>query len=37
MSGIEVCEKIRESGKNIPILILTARGNIKDKVSGFES
>ena len=37
ISGTEVCEKIRESGKNIPILILTARSNIKDKVSGFQS
>ena len=37
ISGIEVCEKIRESGKNIPILILTARSNIKDKISGFQS
>jgi DNA-binding response OmpR family regulator len=31
--GVELCTKIRESGKNIPILILTARNTIKDKIS----
>ena len=37
ISGIEVCENIRNSGKNIPILMLTARSNISDKISGFQS
>lgn len=36
-SGIEVIETIRESGKNIPILILTARDTIKDKIAWFHS
>ncbi|MCT4616641.1 MAG: response regulator transcription factor [Candidatus Gracilibacteria bacterium] len=37
IDGLEVCNQIRKSGKNIPILMLTARSNIKDKISGFDS
>jgi two-component system, OmpR family, response regulator PhoP len=32
--GIEVIEKLRAEGKDYPILILTARGDWKDKVDG---
>ncbi len=32
--GIEVIEKLRGEGKDYPILILTARGDWKDKVDG---
>ena len=32
---LEVCQKIRDIWKNIPILILTARNTMKDKKSGF--
>jgi len=34
---VDVCKNIRNSWKNIPILMLTARNTIKDKVSGFNS
>lgn len=34
---IEVCEQIRNSWKNIPILILTARNKIDDKISWFNA
>ena len=37
MSGIEVIRKLREEGKQFPILILTARGNWQDKVEGLEA
>ncbi|MBD3646361.1 MAG: response regulator transcription factor [Pseudomonadales bacterium] len=37
MSGIEVIEKLRGEGKDFPILILTARGDWKDKVDGLAS
>ena len=37
IDGIDICEKIRNSWKNIPILMLTARNNIKDKISWFKS
>lgn len=35
--GIDIIEQIRLSGKNIPILILTARDTMKDKMAGFQS
>jgi len=37
LSGIDVIKKIREAGKNFPILILTARGSWQDKVNGLEA
>ncbi len=37
MDGFEVCRKIRESDKNVPILMLTAREEEIDKVFGLES
>lgn len=37
MDGFEVCRKIRESDKSVPILMLTAREEEIDKVFGLES
>ncbi len=37
MDGIEVIKQIRAQGNALPILILTARDNWKDKVSGLEA
>ena len=34
MDGLEICRKLREKNINTPILILTARGQIQDKVDG---
>lgn len=36
MDGFEVCRNLRQSGIRIPILMLTARGETFDKVTGFE-
>lgn len=36
MSGLEVCEYIRQKNAKIPILMLTALGSVADKLSGFE-
>jgi DNA-binding response OmpR family regulator len=36
MDGIEICRKIREEGKHTPILMLTAKGQITDKVTGLD-
>jgi two-component system OmpR family response regulator len=36
-SGLEVCKSLRESGVWSPILILTARDGVEDKVSGLDS
>jgi len=35
MSGFDVCEKLRESQTDLPILILTARGSEEDVLRGF--
>jgi two-component system response regulator PhoP len=37
MSGIEVIRRLRALGKNLPILILTARGSWQNKVQGLEA
>jgi len=34
--GFEICRKIRQSGDNVPILILTAKDQEADKLLGFE-
>lgn len=36
-SGFEVCRRVRESGSQTPILMLTARGQIVDKVVGLKT
>lgn len=35
-SGLEVCQKLRQSGSNVPILMLTARRQTADKVTGLK-
>jgi DNA-binding response OmpR family regulator len=37
LSGIEVCRRLREQGLHAPILMLTARGTVEDKVQGLEA
>jgi len=37
ISGIEVIQRLREQGQQLPILVLTARGRWQDKVSGLEA
>ena len=36
MSGYEVCKAVRKSGNNIPIILLTSKGEEIDKVLGLE-
>lgn len=36
MDGFEVCENIRKINKDIPIILLTAKGAIEDKIKGFD-
>lgn len=36
MSGYDICRKLRDAGKQMPIVMLTARGDEFDKVHGFE-
>jgi DNA-binding response OmpR family regulator len=37
IDGIRVCERLRERGDGTPILMLTARDQVEDKVSGFDA
>lgn len=37
LSGLDVIKQLRERGKDLPILILTARGRWQDKVAGLEA
>jgi two-component system alkaline phosphatase synthesis response regulator PhoP len=36
-NGFDVCRKLREGGAGVPILMLTARGEVVDKVVGLKS
>jgi two-component system response regulator MprA len=35
--GIEVCEQLRASGNELPVLMLTARDAVRDRVAGLEA
>ncbi|MCQ2744346.1 MAG: response regulator transcription factor [bacterium] len=37
MNGFDVCKNIRQAQINVPILMLTAKGTIADKTSGFNN
>ena len=37
MSGFEICRHVRETGNTLPILLLTARDAIDDRVTGLDS
>lgn len=37
LSGLQIVQALRADGKTLPILILTARGNWQDKVTGLEA
>ncbi|RJQ36978.1 DNA-binding response regulator [Candidatus Microgenomates bacterium] len=37
MDGIQICSQLRKTGKHTPILILTAKGEIEDRVKGLDA
>jgi len=37
MDGLEVCARLRADGRDLPILMLTARDTLQDKLQGFGS
>lgn len=37
MDGLEVCSRLRQEGISIPVLMLTARDSLEDKLEGFAS
>jgi two-component system alkaline phosphatase synthesis response regulator PhoP len=36
MNGLEVCRNLRQQGKDVPILMLTAKGQLTDRVVGLK-
>ncbi|GMR19789.1 MAG: response regulator transcription factor [Gammaproteobacteria bacterium] len=37
MDGLEVCTRLRDAGRDMPVLMLTARDTLDDKLEGFAS
>jgi DNA-binding response OmpR family regulator len=37
LDGMEIAKKVRKEGKNLPIIMLTARSEIYDKIEGFDN
>jgi len=37
LDGITVCRRLRERGNRVPVLILTARGQVPDRVAGLDA
>jgi two-component system response regulator MprA len=37
MDGLEVCQRMREGGDSTPVLMLTARGEVDDRVAGLDA
>lgn len=37
MDGVTVCRELRSEGNHTPVLMLTARGELRDKVTGLDS
>jgi DNA-binding response OmpR family regulator len=36
-SGIELCSRLRAQGCTVPVLLLTARGDVRDRVGGLDA
>ncbi len=37
MNGLEICEALRHQGVDVPVLMLTARDTLEDKLAGFNA
>ncbi len=37
MDGLTICKRLRDAGRNTPILMLTARDSLNDKIAGLEA
>jgi DNA-binding response OmpR family regulator len=36
IDGLDVCRRLRQRGRDVPVLMLTARGTLDDKVAGLD-
>jgi two-component system, OmpR family, response regulator len=37
MDGLEVCRRIRQTGSRLPVLMLTARAEVSDRIAGLDA
>ncbi|HKR82418.1 MAG TPA: response regulator transcription factor [Candidatus Saccharimonadales bacterium] len=37
MDGVEICQRLRAEGKHVPVLILTAKDHVRDRVEGLNA
>ena len=37
LDGLTLCRRLRDAGNNVPVLIMTARNTVEDKVSSFDT
>lgn len=37
ISGVEICRRLRQTGDNVPIIILTAKDEVSDRVAGLDA
>lgn len=37
MDGVQICQKLRQENNHTPILMLTAKGQLQDKIAGFDA
>src|SRR4030067_2204460 len=37
IDGLEICRKLRRAGINTPVLMLTAKGQVQDRVTGLDT
>ena len=37
LSGVEVCRRLRATGNKVPVILLTARDEVSDRVAGLEA
>jgi len=37
MTGFEICRRLREAGKNFPVILITARDDVDDRIFGLDS
>ena len=37
MDGLEMCRRLRSAGNRVPVLILTARESVEDRIDGLDA
>lgn len=36
MDGLEICKRLRQNGSNVPVIMLTAKDSVEDKIAGLD-